>query len=92
MTKKKRKLSADEKTEKRRRKLEFMHILLDGKQVRVKRPPTVDGMNFDDFARNHADPLWLHQNELWEYILPENESEEGQAGNKIPPDNWFSES
>jgi hypothetical protein len=41
------------------------------KQVKVKRAPTIDGMCIDDFIRENADPIWLHQNEMWEYIQPD---------------------
>jgi hypothetical protein len=34
----------------------------------VRRPPTVDGMDIDDFIRANADPTFLHQEELWEYL------------------------
>ena len=41
-------------------------LFMNGKQKRVKRPPTMDGMDVDEFIRNNADPIWLHQNEMWE--------------------------
>lgn len=41
------------------------------KQVRVKRPPTIDGISVDEFIEQNADPIWLHQNEMWEYIETE---------------------
>jgi hypothetical protein len=41
---------------------------MNGKQVRVKRPPNIDGMDIDEYIQNNADPIWLHQNEKWEYI------------------------
>ena len=44
---------------------------MNGKQVKVKRPPTIDGMSVDDFIEQNADPIWLHQNEMWEYIQTE---------------------
>lgn len=50
-----------------------MTIFVKGKQKRVKRPPTIEGMNVDDFIRANADPIWLHQNELWEYMDIEGE-------------------
>ena len=28
-------------------------------------------MDVDEFIENNADPLWLHQNEMWEYIQAE---------------------
>ena len=68
MAKPKRKLTAAEKAEKKRRREEYMTIFINGKQKRVKRPPTIDGMDPDEFIRRNADPIWLHQNEMWEYI------------------------
>jgi hypothetical protein len=41
---------------------------MNGKQKRILRPPTIDGMDVDEFIRQNADPVWLHQNEMWEYI------------------------
>ncbi|MDL1962336.1 MAG: hypothetical protein LWX01_11710 [Deltaproteobacteria bacterium] len=42
---------------------------MNGKQKkRVKRPATIDGMDADEFIRRNADPIWLHQNEMWEYM------------------------
>lgn len=41
---------------------------MNGKQVRVKRPLTIEGMDPDEYIRQNADPIWLHQNEMWEYI------------------------
>lgn len=43
-------------------------ICVNGKQKRVRRPPTVDGMDVDEFIRENADPIWLHQSGLWEYM------------------------
>jgi len=74
MAKPKHKLTAAEKAEKRRRQKEYITIFIKGKQRRVKRPPTIDGMDIDAFIRGNADPIWLHQNEMWEYMLDENES------------------
>jgi hypothetical protein len=71
MAKAKQKLTATEKAEKDRRQKEYMTIFINGKQKRVKRPPTIDGMNIDDFIRRNADPIWLHQNEMWEYMVEE---------------------
>jgi hypothetical protein len=65
---KKRKLTAHEKAEKERRKREFMTIFVNGKQKRVRRPPTIDGMSVDEFIRQNADPIWLLQNEEWELL------------------------
>jgi len=45
---------------------------LNGKQKRIKRPVLIDGIDVEEFIRTNADPVWLHKNELWEYVdLPE---------------------
>ncbi len=75
MSKRKRKLTAAEKAEKRRRRSEYMTIFVNGKQKRVKRPPTIDGMSVDEFIRRNADPIWMHQNELWE-LMDQSDGEE----------------
>jgi polyferredoxin len=46
----------------------IMTIFVNGKQKRVKCLPTIDGMDVTDFIMNIADPIFLHQNELWEYM------------------------
>jgi len=74
MSKSKRKLTAAEKAEKKRRQKEYMTIFINGKQKRVKRPQTIDGLDMEEFIRRNADPIWLHQNELWEYMIDEDES------------------
>ena len=66
MAKQKRKLTAAQRAEKRRRREQFMTIFINGKMKRVPRPPTVDGLPVDEFVRRNADPIWLHQNEMWE--------------------------
>jgi hypothetical protein len=68
MAKQKRKLTPAEKRAKARRKAEFMIIFVNGKQKRVRRPVLIDGLDPDEFIRRNADPIWLHQNEMWEYM------------------------
>ena len=62
----KRKLTPAEKAEKKKRQREYMTIFINGKQKRIKRPPTIDGIDVEEFIRRNADPIWLHQSELWE--------------------------
>lgn len=81
MAKQKRKLTAKQKAEKARRRQEYMWIFVRGKQKRVRRPPTIDGMDVDEFIRRNADPIWLHQEGLWEYLMPEEEA----TDEAIPP-------
>jgi len=45
-----------------------MTIFIHGKMKRVRRPPLVDGMDPEEFIRRNADPIWLHQNGLWEHM------------------------
>lgn len=85
--KKRRKLTAAQKQEKAQRKAEFMTIFVNGKQKRVRRPVTIEGLDAEEFILRNADPMWLHQNELWEY-MPEyaaswenpSDAEEGKQG------------
>ena len=85
MGKRKRKLTAAEKAEKRRRCKEYMSIFVRGKQKRVKRPPTIEGMDVEEFILRNADPIWLHQNELWEYMQPLEEPGLDESDRKIVP-------
>ena len=76
MAKKKRRLTARERAEKKRRRHEFMTIFIHGKMKRIRRPPQIDGLNVDEFIRRNADPIWLHQNEMWEDIEENKETSE----------------
>ncbi len=64
----KKKLTRAQKAAKKARQEKTMTVFRDGKQVRVKRPESIDGMDVDEFIRRNADPVWLHQNEMWEYL------------------------
>ena len=68
---KKRKLTAAEKRARRERKRKYMTIFVNGKQKRVLRPQEIDGMPVDEFISKNADPIWLHQNGLWELMDPD---------------------
>ncbi len=56
------------KKAKAERQKKYEWVFMNGKQVRVKRSPTICGMSVDEFIKNNADPIWLHQNEMWEYM------------------------
>ena len=73
MAKRKRKLTAAQEAEKKRLREKYEWIFIHGKQKRVMRPPTIEGISVEDFIRANADPVWLHQRELWEYMMPEDE-------------------
>ena len=66
MARPKRKLTKAQKKACKERREKFTTIFVHGKQKRVPRPPTIDGMEVDEFIRQNADPIWLHQNEMWE--------------------------
>jgi predicted RNase H-like HicB family nuclease len=66
--KRKRKLTAAEKAAKKRKKAEFRTVFINGKQKRVRRPPTIDGMSVEEFIRRNADLIFLHEHEMWELM------------------------
>jgi hypothetical protein len=70
--KQKRKRTAAEKRAKRERQQKYQTIFINGKQKRILRPQVqlVEGIPVDEFIANNADPIWLHQNELWELMPP----------------------
>ena len=72
MTKVKKKLTAAQKRARKKakeeRKMKYMWLFMNGKQVRIKRLPTVDGLDPEEYIQQNADPIFLHQNEMWELI------------------------
>jgi hypothetical protein len=66
--KRKRKRTAAERAARKRRKAEFQTVFVGGKQKRVRRPPTIDGMSVDEFIRRNADLIFLHEHEMWELM------------------------
>jgi 16S rRNA U516 pseudouridylate synthase RsuA-like enzyme len=79
MAKQKRKLTPAQKAAKKKRQKECMTVFINGKQKRVKRPPTIEGMDVDEFIRLNADSIWLHQNEMWEYMETEDDGDSQQT-------------
>lgn len=55
----------------RERRKKYKMIFINGKQKWVPREPTIDGMPIDEFIAANADPIWLHQNEMWELMEPD---------------------
>lgn len=64
----KRKLTAEERRAKRERKKNLMTIFVNGKQKRVPRPPTIEGLPVDEFIARNADPIWLLENGYYEFL------------------------
>ena len=50
-----------------------MTIFINGKQKQVPRPQQIDGLSVDEFIARNADPIWLHQNEMWELMVPDDD-------------------
>ena len=55
--------------------VEVLHRVADdhGKQKRVRRPEQIEGIPLDEIIARNADPIWLHQNEMWELMTPDRE-------------------
>ena len=70
MPKSKRKLTAVQRKAKKWRLAGMMTVFINGKQKCVKRPPTINGISVEEFIRHNADPVWLHQNGMWESLVP----------------------
>ena len=73
MAKPKRKLTATERRARRERKAKYMTIFINGKQKRILRPQLIDGLPVDEFIARNADSIWLHENRLWELMIPDEE-------------------
>ncbi len=74
MKHRKRKLTAAERQSRRERKKKFMTIFINGKQKWVPRPPLVDGLPIEEFIARNADPIWSHENGIWEFMTPDDET------------------
>jgi hypothetical protein len=61
-------LNAAKKRSRRERKKKYQTIRVNGKQERVPREPTIDGLSVDEFIARNAGPIWLHQCSMWEYV------------------------
>ena len=71
MPKPKRKLTAAQKRAKKERQAKYQWIFMNGRQVRILREPMIDGIPESEFLARNADPIWLHENGMWELIEPE---------------------
>lgn len=72
MVKIKAKLTKEEKKTKKKAKEErqkkYMWVFMNGRQVKIRRPLMVEGVELKEFIRCNADPVWLQQEEMWEYL------------------------
>jgi len=70
----KRNRTATQKRARRERKQKYMTIFMNGRQKQVPRPQLIEGLPVEEFIARNADPIWLHQNELWEYMISDEET------------------
>lgn len=68
MAKKPKRKLTTQKAAKALRTAQFMTIFINGRQKRVRRPASIEGHSVEDFIARNADPVWLHQNEMYEYL------------------------
>ncbi|WP_299734695.1 hypothetical protein [uncultured Endozoicomonas sp.] len=75
MPKAKKKLTPEQKrirkAAKAERQKKYQWIFINGKQKRIKRQESVEEYEQREALIRSADPIWLHQNELWEYMQPD---------------------
>ena len=77
----KKKLTAQQRAARDKRRKEFMIIFVNGKQKRVKRVLSAkEEAKIEEFIRHNANPIWMHQNEMWEYL----EQEQNPDGHPHP--------
>ncbi len=75
------KRTAAEKSARRELQRKFMTVFINGKQKRVARPQLIEGLPVHEFIARNADPIWLHQCEMWGCIKPED-----LEGDSLPTD------
>ena len=65
-------LSAEVKRRRKKAKAENQKkhewVFMNGKQVRDKRQPVIEGIPVDEFIERNAGPVWLQQNGMYELI------------------------
>lgn len=65
------------KEAKAERQKKYQWVFMNGKQVRIRRPETIDGLDSYEYIRKNADDIWLTQNGYYE-ILHEQYMQEEQ--------------
>lgn len=80
------KLTKEQKRKRKEAKAErqkkYKWVMMNGKQVRVKRPPTINGIPEDEYIEKYADEIWLHQNGMYE-ILHARENSTNENANDV---------
>ena len=72
------KLQRKKAKEERQKKYEW--IFVNGKQKRILRRPSAEELKAKEELLRNEDPIWLQQNDLWEYI----DMEECDLSDELP--------
>ncbi len=64
----KKKLTSAQKAANKKRRKEWMMIFVRGKQKRIRRPATINGIDVEQFIADNADDIWLLQEGRYEQI------------------------
>ncbi len=70
----KRRRTTAEKRAHRERKQKSMTFFMNGRQKRVPLPQLIQGLPVEEFIARNADPIWLHENGLWEFMTPDDDT------------------
>ena len=73
MAKPKKKLTAAQRAAKKQRKKDFMTVFMNGKQVRVRRPPTIDGSEVERVGSAEEVGVSCGPEELFKSLLNRDE-------------------
>ena len=74
------------KEAKAERQKKYQWVFMNGKQVRIRRPEKIDGLDPEEYIRRNADDIWLTQNGYYEilherYIEEEHELQDAKKDN-----------
>jgi len=69
------------KEAKAERQKKYQWVFMNGKQVRIRRPETIDGLDHYEYIRQNADEIWLTQNSYHEIIHERHMQEEKELSN-----------
>lgn len=74
---------------KRERQRKYRMVMINGKQKRVKREPTIDGLSVDEFILANANPIFLHELGAWELMGDSNSSFAAELDDATDEDKLF---
>ncbi len=68
MKKPKNPLTPEQRRERKRRKAEYQTVFVNGRQNRVRREPTIEGLPVEEFLRRNGDRVTFHRLHRWVLI------------------------